>query len=123
MPFVDPARAAFTLAEVLAAMAVIAIVVPVAVQGLRVASLAGGVAQRKAIAARVAEQVLYGNSITQSVSQAVQSGVVHEGPYEFRWTLRNELWPIDSMRQLTAEVNYTAQNQDYSVVLTTLTSQ
>src|SRR5215207_7041870 len=49
---------AFTLAEVLAALAFMAIVIPVAVNGLRVANLAGQVGERKAVAARVAERVL-----------------------------------------------------------------
>src|SRR6187401_1688498 len=43
-------RAAFTLVEVLAALAFMAIVIPVAVDGLRVANLAGQVGQRKAVA-------------------------------------------------------------------------
>src|SRR5436190_13357159 len=52
------ATGAFTLAEVLAALAFMAIVIPVAVNGLRVANLAGQVGQRKAVAARIAERVL-----------------------------------------------------------------
>ena len=51
-------RAGFTLAEVLAALVFMAIVVPVAVEGLRVANLAGQVGQRKTVAARVADRVL-----------------------------------------------------------------
>ena len=50
-------RAAFTLAEVLAALLFMAIVIPVALEGLRIASLAGQVGERKAAAARVAERV------------------------------------------------------------------
>ena len=51
-------RGAFTLAEVLAALAFMAIVIPVAIQGLRIANLAGQVGQRKAAAGRIAERVL-----------------------------------------------------------------
>ena len=46
-------HAGFTLVEVLAALLFMAIVIPVAVEGLRIASLAGQVAQRKSVAARV----------------------------------------------------------------------
>ncbi len=50
--------AAFTLAEVLAALTFMAIVIPVAIEGLRIANRAGVVAQRKTVAARVADSVL-----------------------------------------------------------------
>jgi len=43
---------------VLVALAFMAIVIPVVLQGLRIASLAGEVSQRKALAARIAERVL-----------------------------------------------------------------
>ena len=49
--------AAFTLAEVLAALLFMAIVIPAAIEGLHIASLAGTVAARKGEAARVAQCV------------------------------------------------------------------
>src|SRR6478735_6417980 len=51
-------QAGFTLAEVLAALLFMAIVIPVAVQGLRIASRAGSLSERKAIAARLADSKL-----------------------------------------------------------------
>ena len=58
MPRVTRHFAAFTLAEVMAAMLFLAIVVPVAVEALHVSSLAGEVAARKGAAARIADRVL-----------------------------------------------------------------
>ena len=52
---------AFTLAEVLAALVFMAIVIPVAMQGLHIAGRAGAVAERKREAVRVAERVLNEN--------------------------------------------------------------
>src|SRR5437660_12779604 len=49
--------AAFTLAEVLAALAFMAILIPVVIECLNIASRAGEVAQRKTEAARVAERL------------------------------------------------------------------
>src|ERR1019366_4127245 len=49
---------AFTLAEVLAALLFLAIVIPTAVEALHIASLAGEVAARKGAAARVADRIL-----------------------------------------------------------------
>src|SRR5512140_2549598 len=86
------AAAAFTLAEVLAALLFMAIVIPVAVQALRIASLAGEVAQRKDEAIRVAERVLNESILLTNYFQASQRGVVVEGTREFRWNLLAEVW-------------------------------
>lgn len=118
------AAAAFTLAEVLAALLFMAIVVPVAVEGLHIASLAGAVAQRKGEAARVAQRVLTENLVTTNWNQSVQSGSTTEGHREFRWTLRSDPWLQDPaqnvLRQLSVEVTFTAQNREYTVKMSTL---
>ena len=114
----------FTLAEVLAALLFMAIVVPVAMEGLHIASLAGAVAERKGEAARIAERVLNESLITTNWNQSMQSGSTLEGQREFRWTLRSDPWNQDPaqsvMRQLSVEVHFTAQNKEYSVKLSTL---
>jgi hypothetical protein len=115
---------AFTLAEVLAALLFMAIVVPVAMQGLHIASLAGSVAQRKSQAARIGQRVLNESLILTNWNQSIQTGSTTEGQREFRWTLRTDPWTQDPahnlIRQLSVEVNFTAQNRDYSVKLSTL---
>jgi Tfp pilus assembly protein PilV len=112
--------AAFTLAEVLAALLFLAIVIPTAVEALHVASLAGEVATRKAAAARVADRVLNESLVTTNWMGGMQSGTVTEGILDFRWKLTSQSWPQDSMQLLTAEVTYSAQGKDYSVKLSTL---
>ena len=110
----------FTLAEVLAALVFMAIVIPVAVHGLQIASRAGTVAQRKAVAARVAERVLNEITVTRQFTQAQQRGTVQEGPYEFRYTTRIEPWDQDTMRLVTVEVVFAVRGQDCLVRLNTL---
>ncbi len=116
--------AAFTLAEVLAALLFMAIVIPAAVEGLHVASLAGTVAARKGEAARVARRMLTENLVTTNWNQSVQSGTVTEGQREFRWTMHSDLWNQDPnqnvIRLLSIEVFFTAQNREYSVRMSTL---
>lgn len=112
--------AGFTLAEVLAALMFMAIVVPVAMEALRIASAAGTVAERKAEAVRVAERVLNENIIMGNWNQSSQNGTISQNGHEFRWTLRNELWQDAALRQLTAEVTYSAQDRDHAVRLSTL---
>jgi hypothetical protein len=143
-------KAAFTLAEVLAALLFMAIVIPVAVQGLLIAAKAGEVAQRKEEAARIAERILNENIVTTNWNQSSQSGTVLEGIREFRWTMRSEPWSQNTTNQvpaqttaigllasgqprvdasaasqttlnlLSVEVVYTVQNEDYNVRLSTL---
>ncbi len=105
--------AAFTLAEVLAALLFMAIVIPVALEGMHIASRAGTVAQRKGEAARVAQRLLAENLITTNWNQSVQGGTLTEGQRQFAWTMRNDPWNQDPsqnvMRQLTVEVKFTAR--------------
>ena len=116
--------AAFTLAEVLAALLFMAIVIPAAIEGLHIASLAGTVAARKGEAARVAQRLLTESLVTTNWNQAVQSGTLVEGRRQFRWTMKNDAWNQDPnqnvIRQLSVEVIFTAQNRDYAVRLSTL---
>jgi|ERR1051326_2596457 hypothetical protein len=121
-PGAKRARAAFTLAEVLAALAFMAIVIPVAVQGLRIAHLAGEVAQRKAVAARIAERVLNEWTINSQMHGGSQSGTVQEGVLQFRWSIRSQAWSEDTMNVVTVQVTFPVQGRDYDVRLSTLVS-
>ena len=115
---------AFTLAEVLAAMLFLAIVIPAAVEAMHLASLAGEVAARKAAATRVADRILNESLVTTNWSGGTQSGKTGEGALNFDWTLTTQAWPEDSaMQVVTAEVKFTAQGKDYSVKLNTLAAQ
>ena len=118
--------AAFTLAEVMAALVFMAIVIPVALEGLSIASRAGEVAARKSEAALVAERVLNENIVATNWTQTLQNGTIRQGLRDFQWTLHNDPWNQDpalpDMRLLTVDVVYTAQGKDYSVHLSTLAS-
>lgn len=117
-----PYHAAFTLAEVLAAMLFLAIVIPAAVEALHVASLAGEVAARKGAAARIADRILNESLVMTNWNNGLQNGTVTEGTLDFNWTLTAQDWPQDAMQLLTAEVKFQAQGKDYSVKLSTLAS-
>jgi type II secretory pathway pseudopilin PulG len=116
--------AGFTLAEVLAALLFMAIVIPVAIEGMHIASRVGTLSERKGEAARVAQRLLAENLVTTNWNQAVQGGTLTEGQREFNWTLHSDPWNQDPsqnvMRQLTVEVKFTAQNRPYSVRMSTL---
>ena len=120
------ARAAFTLAEVLAAMVFIAIVIPVAVEGLRIASLAGEVAQRKMVAARLGNTLLNELKVTGQLANSSQHGVLRDHGMEYDWSVRSAPWTVDALSQMTeatVRVNFLAQGHDYEVDLSTLIPQ
>ncbi len=113
-------RTGFTLAEVLAALVFMAIVIPVALEGLNIANKAGQVAVRKSEAARVAERVINESIVTTNWSRAGLSGTVMEGTHQFQWQLRNDAWSQSPLRTLSVQVTYTVQGRPYDVRLSTL---
>ena len=114
-------QAAFTLAEVLAALLFMAIVIPVAVQGLHIASRAGSVSERKALGARLAENKLNELVVTGQWQSAAQKGTIQEGFQSYSWQLQSESWAEDgAMRLLTVHVNVPVQGRDYDVHVSTL---
>jgi type II secretory pathway pseudopilin PulG len=117
---VRSARAAFTLVEVLAALVFMAIVIPVAVDGIRVANQAGIVGQRKAAAARVAERLLDELIVTGQFRSTSQSGNVQEAMQQYQWSMRSDPWPMDAMRLVSVQVNFPVQGRNYNVQLSTL---
>jgi len=113
----------FTLAEVLAALLLLAIVIPVALQGLRVASMAGEVGQRRMIAARIGNKVLNELKVTGQLQNTGQTGVVQDHGINYRWTVKNQGWTEDAasqMIQATLTVSFTAQGKKFDVNLGTL---
>lgn len=115
---------AFTLAEVLAALLFMAIVIPVALQGLRIASRAGEFAERKREAARVAEKILNESIVTTNWNSSATSGTLYEADREYIWSLRTESWTeastVTAMQMLTVAVEYPVQGEKYTVELSTL---
>ena len=117
---INPLRRGFTLAEVLAALLLMAIVVPVALQGVQIASRAGTLGQRKAAAMRVAERVLNELIATDGLTQSTASGTVPEGDQSYAWTMQTESWPEDAMNVVTVRVVFNVQGNDYNVSLSSI---
>jgi hypothetical protein len=113
--------AAFTLAEVLAALVFMGIVIPTAVQGLHIANMAGQLGQRKAAAARVGERTLNELLVTRQWQTGSQNGVVQDGVISYRWMIRTEPWPeLSTLRLLTVIVNFPVQGRECEIRLSTV---
>ncbi len=131
--------AAFTLLEVLVAMALMAVIIPVVYQALHIASLAGEVSQRKALATRIGERAL-NEAIIGNPTQFARAGNEQSGAFQFHWTLKDEAWDElnkvanvsapnglnqtgvsqSIIHQYSVDVVFAAQGRDYSVHLSTL---
>lgn len=126
MPFaasVSPAgksRRGFTLVEVLAALLMMAIIIPVAMEGMSVASRAGVLGQRKAAACRIAERVLNELIVEGETQQASTSGNTSDGDTNYPWTMRSETWSEDAMLHMTVTVTFTVQGNNYEISASTL---
>src|SRR6266853_4381519 len=80
-------QAGFTLVEMLAAMLFMAIVIPVALQSLRIASRAGAVAGRKGVAVQLAESKLNELIVTCQWHSSGQGG-----PCCPTWRAQHRTW-------------------------------
>ena len=112
----------FTLAEVLAALVFMAIVIPVAVQALRIGARVSESALRKDTATRIARQALSEAVITASSTGGSQRGSVTENQVNYQWEVRSEAWQVSQLRLLTAKISYAVQGANQHIQLTTLSS-
>src|ERR1700744_4079243 len=101
-------QSAFTLIELLVALALMAVLIPVVVHALQISTLAGEVAQRKALAARLGERVL-NEAIVNGQAQSAQRGSENIGGYPFNWTVTDAPW--DQMNGLTTSTSANGVNQ------------
>ena len=113
-------KPAFTFVEVLAALAVMAIVIPVAIHGTQIASRAGVVAQRRAIALRLADGLLDQLIVENSWGSSAQTGSFGEGLEGYQWKVDSEGWGNGDLNLVSVEVSYVVQQRSYSVVLSAL---
>jgi type II secretory pathway pseudopilin PulG len=108
------------MAEVLAAMLLMAIVIPVAMNGVSSISRVGTLSQRKEQAMRIARRVLAEQLLTGAMVEQSSSGSISEGGTTFPYTVSSEPWSEDSMTVVTATVSFRVQEADFDVSLSTL---
>jgi type II secretory pathway pseudopilin PulG len=114
---------AFTLAEVLAALLFMAILVPVTMHGVSVASRAGTMGQRRAAAMRIAERVLDEQIVSGQMATATPYGTIVDGDFRYPWTMKSDPWPEDTaitMNVVTVRVEFTVQGSTFEVAASTL---
>jgi len=120
----SPAAArGFTFVEILAAMIFMAIVIPVAVKGLQLASMVGERASRKRVAGELADRVLNESVITQTWRDGDSDGDFGNDFPGYTWRLTSEGWSEDTMRLVTVEVTYSVQGREFTEQMSTLADE
>jgi type II secretion system protein I len=118
------ARAAFTLVEVLAAMAFMAILVPVIVAAMHTSTRASESADRSAIALQLGENQLNELLLNDDWSTGQSSGDFGGDYPGYRWQISNSSWSEDSnMTELDMLVFFQVQGQERQLMLSTLVLQ
>jgi general secretion pathway protein I len=114
-------RAGFTLVEVLAAMAFLAILVPVLVGAMSTANRSAVTAERAAIAMQLADNKLAEMLVENSWSGGSNTGDFGEDWPGYRWELQSTNWTeVSELTELTLLVHFQVQGQERSVELSTL---
>jgi len=108
------------LVEVLAALLLMAIIIPVAMQGMSIASRAGILGQRKAAAMRIAERMLNELIVTDQLAHDSAGGSQTDGDTTYAWTMQSAQWSEAPMTEMTVHVTFSLQGHDYEIRATTL---
>lgn len=113
-------RSGFTLVEVLAALVLLAVLVPVVSQALGLSSRAAAISERSAIATELAQNKLEELVVSQSLATSQQSGDFGKENPGYRWELIQNTWAVYGMTELTIKVYFDVQGTTRDISLTTL---
>ena len=110
----------FTLAEALAAMLFLAVVLPVLVQAFLTADRTAVAAERSRLASELAAQRLNELVVTDEWRDDYRDGDFGEDYPGYRWAVSDDGWQEDTMRVVAVEVYYEVQGHEQSVRVATL---
>ncbi len=121
---VPPAHVGFTLVEVLAALMLIAIVLPAVMKGAAMATSIASSARRRNEAAGLAEEKLAEIIATDQWQTSSLSGDFGSDWPGYRWQATVQSWPEDTsgagLQQVDLRVSWMARNKQDSLTLSTL---
>ncbi|CAN5232457.1 hypothetical protein BH09SUM1_BH09SUM1_14850 [soil metagenome] len=111
---------AFTFVEILVALAFMAIVIPITLQGISLASRVSSRGLQKRVAAELANSKLNELVVTGDWQGADESGDFGDDHPGFTWNVTSEDWTEDALTEVTVSVSYKVQGQEYSEALATV---
>ena len=112
-------RAGFTLVEVLATLVLLAIILPVAMQGVSLATRTASEARKRMIASSLAETTLNDLLVTEAWIEGDQSGDFEDWP-GYRWNMQVMDWEETSLKEVDVQVVWDSPAGERYVALSTL---
>ena len=112
-------RPAFTLVEVLAALVLVGIVLPVAMRGISLATAAASHTARQAKAAALADTKLAEVLLTDAWQDGASEGDFGRDQPDYRWRLDVREWLETQFKEIEVRVEWTEHGADRFVSLTT----
>jgi general secretion pathway protein I len=112
-------RRGFTMVEVLVSMVLIALILPVAMEGVSLALRAASLARQRSLAVSLAETEMADLITSASWDQSSLQGDFPDNP-DYHWTAEVSEWSGASVQQLEVDVLWTSNGQERSVTLDTL---
>ena len=109
----------FTLVEVLAALVLVAIVLPVIMRGIALSATLASTSKEKSEAAVLAKSKLDELIATHGWQGSALSGDFDAHP-EYRWSAEVRDWDSSSLKELDVHVIWTARGSQRQVTLSTL---
>ncbi len=111
----------FTLVEIMATFVLIAIILPVAMEGIALSTRMASESRRKIEAGTLAEKKLTEILIAEDWADGDQRGDFGDEYPDFTWRLEVYEWEKEElMRQVDLYVEWTASKEIHSVLVTTL---
>jgi general secretion pathway protein I len=110
----------FTLVEVMAAVVLVAIVLPVVMRGISLATSLGDTARRRAEAAVLAHSKLHELVVTQGWQMSTMSGDFGEDNPDYKWSAEVKDWDASTLKELDVHVTWGLGERQRSVTMTTL---
>jgi len=111
---------AFTLVEALATLALVAIILPVAMRGVSLATAAAGLARQRLEAVSLAETKMAELALTGAWNDSDLSGDFGQDYPDYRWEAEVMEWSDSLLVQLQVRVVWDRRGGERAVSLTTL---
>jgi general secretion pathway protein I len=114
-------RRGFTLIEVLAALLLVGIALPVIMQGFSIATRVGSTAKRRTEASALADAKLTELVATAQWQTGIQSGDFSPDWPDYAWTVQIQPWSDSGVDELDLTITWTGRNgQPDSLTVSTL---
>ena len=124
LPVAATAPRGFTLVELLAALVLVAAILPVAMRGISMATTVAGLTGQRMTATTLAENAMADLLVTQGWRDGSLTGDFADvGHPEFTWRAEVADWHGIALQQLTVTVSWERRGHDRDVSLSTLVYQ